>query len=62
VGSEVLFPQAGREEVDLQGGRGIDALEHLHEIAVGSHALQTTGRYHTVEDADLARAHFCPTE
>jgi hypothetical protein len=28
IGSEVLFPQAGGEKMDLKGGMGIDALKN----------------------------------
>src|SRR5690349_868834 len=28
---EVLFPQARRQEMDVKGGMGIDALEHVNE-------------------------------
>ena len=41
---EVLFPQARREELDLQGRVGIDALEHMHQIDLRIDAVQTTGR------------------
>ena len=33
---EVLFPQAGREEVpNFKGGLRIHALQHIHQIAIG---------------------------
>ena len=37
--SEVLFPQAGREEMDVEGGMGIDPLEHIDEVDVRLHTL-----------------------
>jgi hypothetical protein len=48
--------------MDLQGRMDIDALEHIHQKAVGIDALQTTGSEQTLNDANMARAHFCPTE
>ena len=59
---EVLLPQAGREELDFQGGMGIDALEHIDQIDVGIDALQTTRRKQTVDDAHMVGADFRPTE
>ena len=59
---EVLFPQARREKVDLQGGMGIDALEHIDQIDIGIDALEATGGQQTLDDADMARADFRPTE
>ena len=59
---EVLFPQAWGEELDLQGGMGIHPLQHIDQRDIGIDALETTGREHTLEDADLARADFRPTE
>lgn len=40
---EVVFPEAGSQELDLQRGMRIDALEHIHQIDVGSDAVQATG-------------------
>ena len=59
---EVLLPQAGREELDFQGGMGIDALEHIDQIDVGIDALQTTRREQTVDNPHMAGADFRPTE
>jgi hypothetical protein len=36
---EELFPQAGGEELDLKGGMGIDALQHIHKIDIRIDAL-----------------------
>ena len=33
--SKVVFPQAGRQEWDLKGGMGINALEHVDEVDIG---------------------------
>jgi hypothetical protein len=44
VVGEVLLPQARREELDLKGGMGIDALQHIHQIDVGIDAVQATRR------------------
>ena len=33
-GCEVLFPQAGGEEIDVESGVGIDALEHVYEVDI----------------------------
>ena len=59
---EVLLPQAGREELDLKRGMGIDALQHIDQVDVGIDALEATGGQQTVDDADVTRAHFRPTE
>ena len=59
---EVLFPQAGREEVDLKGGMGIDTLEHIHQIDIGIDALEPTRGEQTLDDAHMASAHFRPAE
>lgn len=59
---EVVLPQAGREELDLKGGVGIDPLEDIDEIDVGIEALYATGGQQTLNDADMARAHFRPAE
>jgi len=37
---EVLLPQPGCEEMDVKGGMGIDALEHIDEVDIGIDALQ----------------------
>jgi len=36
---EVLLPQPGREQRDLRRRVGLDALQHVHEVGVGIHAL-----------------------
>jgi hypothetical protein len=54
VSGEVLFPQAGREELDFQSGMGIDPLQHIDQIDVRIDALEPTRRYHTVNDPYLA--------
>ena len=59
---EVVFPQARREKVDLQGRMGIDALQYIDEIDVGIDALEATRRQQTLNDPHMAGAHFCPTE
>jgi hypothetical protein len=59
---EVLFPQPRREEMDVKGGMGIDALEHIDEIDVGINALEAARSNQTLDDADIMRAHFGPAE
>lgn len=59
---EVFFPQPRREELDLQRRMRIDALQHIDQIAIGIDAVQATRGEHTVDDADLSRADFRPTE
>ena len=46
---EVLFPQAWGEEVDLQGGMGIDALPDIDQIDIGIDALEATGSEQTLK-------------
>jgi hypothetical protein len=36
---EVLFPEAGGQEMDVEGRMGIDALEHIGEVDVWTHPL-----------------------
>jgi hypothetical protein len=36
---EVAFPQAGRQQMHLEGGMGIDALEHINKIDGRIHSL-----------------------
>jgi hypothetical protein len=55
----VLLPEPRREEMDLEGGMGIDALEHSDEVDVGLHALQTAKRRAA---ADLALLGISSTE
>lgn len=62
IGREALFPQAGREEVDVEGGMGIDTLEDVDEVDVGINALQATRREHALHDVHLARPQFRPAE
>ena len=59
---EVLFPQTGCEEVDLKRGMGIDALQHIDQIARGIDTLETTRRQQTLNEADMAGTDFRPTE
>ena len=59
---EVRFPQAGCEQLDLQGGMSLDALQHIDQIDLGIDAVQATRRQHTVDDPDVTRAHFRPAE
>jgi hypothetical protein len=37
--SEVLFPQAGRQELDLKGRMRINALEDIDQVEIGIDAL-----------------------
>src|SRR5262249_9095344 len=36
---EVLFPQPRREQMDVEGGMSINALEHIDEVDIGIHPL-----------------------
>jgi hypothetical protein len=36
---EVLFPEAQGQEMDVEGGMGIEALEHIDELDGRIHAL-----------------------
>ena len=60
--SEVLFPQAGCEEMDVKGGMGIDPLEDIDQIDVGIDALEATRSQQALDDADMPGADFRPTE
>jgi putative transposase len=42
MSGEVRLPQAGGEQVDLEGRMGIDALQHVHQIDIRVEALQPT--------------------
>jgi hypothetical protein len=44
VGSEVLLPQTGGEEMHVPGRMGIDALQDIDQIDIGIDALETTRR------------------
>jgi len=44
VGSEVLLPQRGGEEMHVPGRMGIDALQDIDQIDIGIDALETTRR------------------
>jgi hypothetical protein len=59
---EVLFPQPGREELNLQGRMGIDALEHIDEVDIGIDALEATGGEQTVDDSYMPSPHFRPAK
>ena|SRR5438094_5807878 len=39
ISGEVLLPETGREELDLKGGMGIDALQHIDEVDIGINSL-----------------------
>jgi hypothetical protein len=45
VGSEVLLPQTGGEEMHVPGRMGIDALQDIDQIDIGIDALETTRRW-----------------
>jgi len=62
MSSAVLLPQARREEMDLAGGVGIDALEHIDQIGRGSHALHVARGKPTRHGADRAYADFDPAK
>src|SRR5215510_3040467 len=59
---KVLLPQTRREEMDLKGGMGIDALQHIDQGDVGIHPLESAGRNQALHDADVARPDFGPAE
>jgi hypothetical protein len=60
--SEVPFPQTGREGLDRKGRMGIDALEYSDAVVVRSAPLPPALGEHTLNDADVMRAHFRPAE
>ena len=62
VGGKVLFPQAWREEMDVEGRMGIEPLQHIDEVDVGINPLQATRGKEALHDPDIAGAHFGPAE
>lgn len=54
--SEVVLPQARRDEIDVAGGMGVNPLQHLYEVDVGIDSLQTLRGEETLHDADGAYA------
>jgi hypothetical protein len=48
--------------MDIEGGMGVDALEHIHQVDIRVHALQAARRDQARYDADIARARFRPAE
>ena len=62
IGSKVLFPETGGEQVDLKGQMGVSPLEHIDEVDVGINVLQATGGEQTLDNTNVARAHFGPAE
>jgi hypothetical protein len=59
---EVLLPQVGGQKMDVEGGMGIDALEHADEIAIGIDALEAARREQALNDAHVLRAHVGSAE
>ncbi len=59
---EVLLPEPRREEMNLTGGMGIDALEHIDEVDVGVNALQSARGNQALHDAHILRADLRPAE
>ncbi len=59
---EVLLPQAGREQVYLKSGMGIDPLEHIHEVDIGIDALQAARGNQALHDADIVGTDFRPAK
>jgi hypothetical protein len=49
-------------EVDLESGMGIDALEHLDEVAIGINPLEATRGEQALDNADISRAHLGPVK
>jgi len=58
----VLLPKAGGEQVDLEGGMGINTLQHIHEIDIRVDPVQPARGEEALHDPDVARAHFRPAE
>src|SRR5215813_4809518 len=54
--------RGGGEQMDLEGWRGINPLEHVHEIDIRIDALQSTRRDEALHDADIPDPDFRPTE
>jgi hypothetical protein len=60
VGHEVLFPQTGREQMDLEGVMGIDPLQDIDEVDVRVNSLQPARGKEALHHSDIAGAHFGP--
>jgi hypothetical protein len=58
----VLLPQAGREKVDLKGGMGVDALQHIDEVNIRIDSLEAARREDALHNPNVARSHLRPVE
>jgi hypothetical protein len=58
----VLLPPARREQMDLEGGMGINPLEPIDQIDMWINVLQSARGEQTLDDADVACAHFRPAK
>lgn len=58
----MLLPPARCEQRDLEGGMGIDPLEHLDQIDMWINVLHSARGEQTLNDADVACAHFRPAK
>ena len=59
---EVLLPQAGREEVDVEGRMGVDPLQDIDEVGIGIDPVQTARGEEALHNPDVARAHLRPAK
>ncbi len=59
---EVVFPQTQGQEMDVEGGMGIDALEHLYQVSTRIDSLYAAGGQQTLHDADILRPEFGPAK
>ena len=58
----MLLPQPRRELGDTGGGVDRDALQHVDEVGVGIDVVQPARDDQALDDADMLRAEFRPTE
>ena len=62
MGGEVLLPQTWDEEMDLEGGMGVEPLRDIDEVHIWINSLQPTGGEETLHNAHIAGAYFGPTK
>jgi len=62
IGSELIFPDAGRERFDFAGRMLVDPLQHIDQVGVRIDAVQPAGGQQALDDADVPGAGLGPAE